>query len=324
MRSKSFDLPKPFFILAPMDDVTDLVFRQVIASCAPADLYMTEFLNVDGLQSAGHDNVMRRLRLGANEKAVIAQLWGLKPENFLRTAREIADGIYGNFIGIDLNMGCPEKTVVKSGACAGLIHNPELAAAIIQATQDGTAGRLPISVKTRLGFNEVDFSWPETLLKQQLSMLTIHCRTRKEMSKVPAHWNDIAAIRALRDAVAPDTLLVGNGDVVSHSQGLELARRYHLDGIMIGRGIFHDPFIFAKSSPWFTYAKKQKLALYARQVELFARCWPEGMRSVQTLNKFCKVYVNEFEGAKELRELFMGARSATELAALLQNATAQA
>jgi tRNA-dihydrouridine synthase len=323
MRSKGFDLPRPFFILAPMDDVTDIVFRQVIASCAPADLYMTEFLNVDGLQSAGHDKVARRLRLGANEETVIAQLWGLKPENFLRTAQEIVDGTYGRFIGIDLNMGCPEKTVVKSGACAGLIHNPELAVAIIKATQEGAAGKLPVSVKTRLGFSEVDLHWPELLLKQQLAMLTVHCRTRKEMSKVPAHWDDIATIRAARDVISPDTLLVGNGDVISHEQGLELAHRYQLDGIMIGRGIFHDPFIFTESSPWPVYSKKQKLALYAKQVELFARNWPMGTRSVQTLNKFCKVYVNEFNGAKELREQLMAARSTTELMTLLEHEISQ-
>ncbi len=313
-----YSLPKPFFVLAPMDDVTDIVFRQVVDACAAPDLSMTEFVNVDGLQSAGRSKVARRMRLGEHEKSVIAQLWGLKVENFYKTAQEIANGEWGSYAGIDLNMGCPEKTVVKSGACAGLIHNPDLAVEIIQATQKGVDGRLPVSVKTRLGFNEVDYNWPKRLLQEHLAMLTIHGRTRKEMSKVPAHWDDIGHIRNVRDEIAPDTLIVGNGDVLTRQQGIELADRYQLDGIMIGRGIFHDPFVFAEQSPWPNYTKQQKIALYAQQVSLFAQHWPAGTRSVQTLNKFCKVYISEFEGAKELREQLMAARSVEALSDLLQ------
>jgi tRNA-dihydrouridine synthase len=318
MNYSKYSLPKPFFVLAPMDDVTDIVFRQVIDACAAPDLYMTEFVNIDGLQSAGRFKVARRMRLGKDEKSVIAQLWGLKVENFYKTAHEIASGEWGNYVGIDLNMGCPEKTVVKSGACAGLIHNPDLAVEIIRATQLGVNGRLPISVKTRLGFNEVDYNWPTRLLQEHLAMLTIHGRTRKEMSKVPAHWEDIGHIRGLRDEIAPDTLIVGNGDVLTRRQGLELAKTYQLDGIMIGRGIFHDPFAFTEKSPWPNYTKEQRIALYAQQVNLFAQYWAPGTRSVQTLNKFCKVYISDFEGAKELREQLMGAHSTEELSNLLQ------
>jgi tRNA-dihydrouridine synthase len=187
------DLPKPFFVLAPMDDVTDTVFRQVVAECAPPDLFFTEFVNVDGLQSPGRPHLLKKLQHGDREQPLIAQLWGLKPENFYEVAQQLANGELGTFAGIDLNMGCPAKDVVSNGACSALIQNKELAKEIIQATQAG-ARALPISVKTRLGFNEVDFTWHEFLLSQKLTMLTVHGRTRKEMSKVPARWEQIAIV----------------------------------------------------------------------------------------------------------------------------------
>jgi tRNA-dihydrouridine synthase len=214
-------------------------------------------------------------------------------------------------------MGCPAKSEVKSGACAALINNRPLAVEIIKATQQGAGSALSVSVKTRLGFNAVDFTWHELLLQQKLNMLTVHCRTRKEMSKVPAHWEDIARVRELRNAIAPATLLVGNGDVESRSEAEALAVQYQLDGIMVGRGIFHDPFLFAQQSPWAGYNKEQRKALYAKHVALFADTWMSQERRIVTLNKFCKVYINDFEGAKELREQLMSATSAEDLLKLL-------
>lgn len=316
-----FSLPKPFFCLAPMEDVTDLVFRQIVRDCSSPDLFFTEFVNVDGVQSQGRENVSRRLRLGSNENNVVAQLWGLKPENFYKTAREIVRGEFGSYVGIDLNMGCPEKSVVRSGACSGLINNPDRAVEIISATQKGAAGKLPVSVKTRLGFNEINLEWPRILLKQQLSMLTIHARTRKEMSKVPAHWEDIAAIVNLRNEISPETLIVGNGDVSSRQQGAQLAQRYGLDGIMIGRGVFQDPFVFSEHSQWPKLTSLQKIAIYKQHVELFEAVWLPGGRAVHTLNKFCKIYINGFDGAKEMRDLLMKAGSTTDLVSILEKYT---
>jgi len=300
-----------------MDDVTDTVFRQIIATTAAPDLYFTEFVNVDGLQSPGRANLIKKLRFSDQEKPLIAQLWGLKPENFYKTAQEIAEGTLGEFAGIDLNFGCPEKTVVKNGACIALINNRELAVEIIQATQAGAAGKLPVSVKTRLGFSEMDLSWHKLLLEQKLDMLTIHGRTRKEMSKVPAHWDLIGEVRKLRDELNLNTLIVGNGDVMSRTQGLELAEKYQLDGIMIGRGIFHNPFVFAETSPWENFTKEQRIDFYRKHVELFAETWRPGERAVHTLNKFCKIYINGFDGAKELREQLMAATSTAELLKIL-------
>ena len=327
---KLSDLARPFFVLAPMDDVTDTVFRQVITDCAAPDLYFTEFVNVDGLQSPGRSKLLKKLRFTAAERPLIAQIWGKNPENFSKTAAEIADGTLArelglpagvNFAGIDLNMGCPEKNVVKNGTCSALINNPELAVAMIQATQAGAAGRLPVSVKTRLGFNAIDFNWHTTLLQQKLNMLTIHGRTRAEMSKVPAHWDSVGQIRELRDALAPETLIVGNGDVLSRAQGEALAAEHGLDGIMVGRGIFQDPYLFSKQTPWLDFSPEQRIALYRKHVELFAATWHNNERPIHTLNKFCKIYINHFDNAKELREELMAANSADELLQIMDQAS---
>lgn len=310
-------LPKPFFVLAPMDDVTDTVFRQIVGDCAPPDLYFTEFVNVDGLQSPGRPKLLKKIQFTAKEKPIIAQIWGKIPENFRKTADEL---VQMGFAGIDINMGCPIKAVVNNGCCSALINDRELAEEIVKATQKGVAGRVPVSVKTRLGFNQIDLSWIEFLLGLNLDMLTIHGRTRKEMSEVPAHWDVIGEVRKLRDRIAPSTIIVGNGDVKSRQRGLELAEAHGLDGIMIGRGVFHDPFVFAEQSPWPDFTKEQKLELFAIHVKLFAETWKNNEHNIVTLNKFCKIYVNGFDGAKDLREVLMKAPSASELLHLLREA----
>lgn len=305
-----------------MDDVTDTVFRQIINDCAPPDLAFTEFVNVDGLMSPGRHKLLKKLQFVASETALVAQLWGLNPENFKAVADQIASGALAkelglpkgcNFVGVDLNMGCPAKSEVKNGACAALIKNRPLAKEIIDATREGLAGRLPLSVKTRLGFTEIDLSWLEFLLQQNLDMLTIHGRTRKEMSKVPAHWDVIGEAVKLRDQVCPRTLMVGNGDVESRQQGIDLAKQYNLDGIMIGRGVFHDPFVFSSDSQWSQVSEADRVALYRKHVQLFADTWQPGERNIHTLNKFCKIYINGFDGAKEKREKLMAANSTKEL-----------
>ncbi len=302
-----------------MDDVTDTVFRQVVASCAPPDLFFTEFVNVEALQSQGREKTLPRLRIDSKqEHPIIAQIWGLNPEHFYKTAQELGQMGYD---GIDLNFGCPDKNVARNGACSAFIlpENRARAVEIIQATQEGS-GSLPVSAKTRLGYNQVDLSWHELLLRQKLNALTIHGRTKKQMSKVPADWDKIAEVRALRDQLFPATKIIGNGDVLTRRQGLELAQKHDLDGIMIGRGIFSDPFVFAKNSPWLDMAPRERLELYKRHVELFASTWQHDERKVITLNKFCKIYINGFDGAKELREQLMAARSTSDLLSILERA----
>lgn len=312
--SENLKLSSLFFVLAPMDDVTDTVFRQIVADLAPPDLFFTEFVNVDGLQSPGREKLLPKLRFTAKEKPIIAQLWGLKPENYFKTTKEL---IEMGFDGVDLNMGCPVKTVIKNGACAALINNRQLAGEIINATRAAAGDHFPISVKTRVGFTTIDLSWLEFLLTKKLNMLSIHGRTAKELSKVPARWELIGQIREMRDSLCPSTRIVGNGDVISRSQGLELAKKYQLDGIMVGRGIFHDPFLFAKDSPWGSYTKEQKINLFRRHIELFTVTWQPGERKFETLRKFCKVYSSGFDGASELRENFMKTSSPAQALHLL-------
>src|SRR5437016_2478387 len=164
-------LPRPFFILAPMDDVTDTVFRQIVADCAKPDLFFTEFVNVDGLQSVGREHLLHKLKLSDKEKPIFAQLWGLRPENFYKTTKDL---IEMGFSGVDLNMGCPVKTVIKNGACAALINNRSLAGEIIDATREAGGEYFPITIKTRVGFTTVDLSWLEFLLSKKLDLLSIH------------------------------------------------------------------------------------------------------------------------------------------------------
>jgi len=320
-------LSRPFFILAPMDDVTDTVFRQIVGSMAPPDLYFTEFVNVDGLQSPGRKMLLPKFQFSEKERPIIAQIWGKKPENYYQTVKEL---VAMGFDGVDINMGCPVKAVIRDGCCAALIDDRELAGEIIKAARAGALDgaravkgklslphRFPISVKTRLGNKQLDMTWPEFLLQQDLDALTIHGRIAKDMSKYPADWGKIGEIREMRDRLSPATKIIGNGDVLSRPQGLELAEEHGLDGIMIGRGVFHDPYVFSTDSPWVDKAQAEKINLYRQHVELFAKTWPNRQHKIYTLNKFCKIYINDFAGAKEMRIRLMAARSTQELLDLL-------
>ncbi len=307
-------MPRPFFILAPMDDVTDTVFRQIIADLAPPDIFFTEFVNVDGLQSPGRPRLIHKLDFTPKESPIFAQVWGLRPENYYKTTKELIDM---GFAGVDINMGCPVKTVVKNGACSALINNRGLAGEIIDAVKEAAGGKIPVSVKTRVGFRDIDMSWIEFLLSKKLDMLSVHGRTVAQMSKVPADWRLIGQAKKLRDELSPATLIVGNGDVANREHGRMLAEQYGLDGVMIGRGIFHDPFMFSTESPWENWTKQQKLELFKKHIELHIQTYKNGERRFETLRKFCKVYINGFEGASELRSEFMKTEIPDQALALL-------
>ncbi|MDQ5932401.1 MAG: tRNA-dihydrouridine synthase [Patescibacteria group bacterium] len=298
-----------------MDDVTDVVFRSVIADCAPPDMFFTEFVNVDGLCSRGRANIIHKLSINQDkDHHIVAQIWGKVPDNYRTVSSELA-GM--GFHGVDINMGCPAKNEVKNGCCSALINNRDLAREIILATQEG-AGDLPVSVKTRLGWNEIDLSWHEFLLGFKLNMLTIHMRTRQEMSKVPAHWDIFPEIVALRDKISPTTKLVINGDIEDYAHGLEVAKQTGADGVMIGRGIFKNPYCFAEVDPWPDTPKNERIALYKKQVDQFIATWSDSHKNPQGLKKFCKVYINGFDGASELRDEIMHTTTAPEISAILQ------
>jgi tRNA-dihydrouridine synthase len=307
------ELPKPFFILAPMEAVTDVVFRHVVAKAGHPDIFFTEFTNTASYCSPkGIHSTRGRLAFTEDEQPMVAQIWGSNPENF----REMAFGLKElGFKGIDINMGCPDKSVVKGGGGSGLIRTPELAADIIAATKE--AG-LPVSVKTRLGDVKIDEwrDWLTHILKQDVVNLTIHLRTRKEMSKVDAHYELIPEIKQLRDEIAPQTLLTINGDIRDRQHGLELAETYGVDGIMIGRGIFQNPYAFELDPA--EHNQEERLGLLRLQLDLFDKYTKElEPRPFDPLKRFFKIYVRDFPNAAELREKLMHTKSTDEVRALL-------
>ncbi len=301
-------LRRPFFVLAPMDDVTDVVFREVVAEVAPPDLFFTEFTNCDALFSAGREAHIGRLRYTERQRPIIAQIWGANPENYFKTAQLLSEM---GFNGIDINMGCPDKNVRKSGSCSALIDNPSLAKEIIEATREGGKG-LPISVKTRLGVKAVDDSWITFLLQQHLAAITIHGRTVKEMSKVPAHWDEIARIVQLKNTLSIDTIIVGNGDVKSREEAFKRAEESGVDGVMMGRGIFEDLYLFHPDIRMKNLSLDERLQLLMRHILLFEQEWNEQKR-FDILKKFLKVYISDFPSASTMRNTFAQTKNIQEM-----------
>jgi tRNA-dihydrouridine synthase len=308
------DLPRPFFILAPMEDVTDVVFRHVVSRAGRPDVFFTEFANSESYcHPEGKLAVRGRLTYTEDEQPIVAHIWGDKPEYFRQMSIGMAEE---GFKGIDINMGCPVANVAENGKGSGLICRPELAAEIIQAAK---AGGLPVSVKTRLGFTEIDEwrGWLTHILQQDIVNLSIHLRTREEMSKVDAHWELIPEIKKLRDEVAPHTLLTINGDIPDRQTGLRLAEEYGVDGIMIGRGIFQNPFAFEQEPKG--HSSEELLELLRLHLELYDQYSVQAPRSFSPLQRFFKIYVRGFRGASELRNNLMNTKSTSEVRALLDD-----
>ena len=292
-------LNKPFTALAPMEDVTDFVFREILAEIARPDVFFTEFTNVTGLISEGKEFVERRLKHSDKQKPIVAQIWGSEPKDYHEAAKYISSL---GFDGIDINMGCPQKKVVKTKGGAALIKYPELAKEIIEATKEG-APNLPISVKTRIGYVTIKTEeWTRHLLNQDLAALTIHGRTRKQMSKGRANWEEIKKSVEIRDEIAPNTLIVGNGDVENYQQTKEKVKEYGVDGVMIGRGIFTNPWAFEKEAK--EHTKEEYLSLLLKHTKLFKATWEE-KKNFAIMKKFFKIYVRNFDGANELRQKLM-------------------
>lgn len=312
------ELPRPFFVLAPMEDVTDVVFRHVVSEAGRPDVFFTEFTNTESFcHPEGIHSVRGRLTFTEDEQPMVAHIWGDKPEHF----REMSIGMAEmGFKGIDLNMGCPVANVATKGKGSGLIQRPETAAEIIQAAK---AGGLPVSVKTRLGYSEIDEwrDWLKHVFEQDIANLSIHLRTRREMSKVDAHWELIGKIKKLRDEIAPDTLLTINGDIPDRKTGLELAEKYGIDGVMIGRGIFHNPYAFEKEPR--EHTSEELLGLLRLHLDLFDKYSKKESRLFKPLRRFFKIYVRGIRGASELRHQLMSTNTTDEARKLLDEFEAQ-
>jgi len=306
-------LKKPFFCLAPMADVTDCAFRQIITKYGKPDILWTEFISADGLASIGKKKLLIDLKFSKNEHPIVAQIFGSKPENIEKASALIAKL---GFDGIDINIGCPDRSVEKQNSGASMMKNPKLAAEIIQATKDG-ALKLPISVKTRIGYNknEID-TWIPFLLKQNIAALIVHLRTRKEMSDVPAHWDLMRQIVKIRNKINKQTLIIGNGDILNLEDGKNKIKESGCDGVMIGREIFGNPFLFSVSQR--EVSVSQRLQVMVEHTKLFEKLFGK-YKNFAIMKKHYKAYVNGFDGAKELRMKLMEAKNADEVEKIVKN-----
>ncbi len=313
-------LPLPFTALAPMEDVTDIVFRRVVARAARPDVFVTEFTNTASFCSEqGNFSTVGRLTHDAGEAPIVAQIWGTEPDHFVTMSHALREQ---GFDGIDINMGCPAKDVVKIGAGSGMIGNCQLAQQIIAATKEGG---LPVSVKTRLGLTRVAEyqDWITFLLSQKLACLTVHLRTRKEMSKVPAHYELISELVSLRDQLSPPTRLVINGDIADYAQITTLYHQYPgVDGYMIGRGVFANPFCFDRSGR--PHSRSELLDLFLYHLDQYDKYRlimpaerPELVRNFDSLKHFFKVYIRDFDGAGDLRAKLYTCKSTDEIRQVL-------
>ncbi|MFA6404424.1 MAG: tRNA-dihydrouridine synthase [Candidatus Paceibacterota bacterium] len=405
---KSFwqELPKPFFALAPMANVTDFAFREMIAKYGKPNVMWTEFVSADGLMSSGRDRLLIDLKFSKKQKPIVAQLFGSNPEKMREAVRLVCEL---GFDGVDINMGCPDRSVEKGGGGASMMKDPKRAIEIIYAARSGwvsssdtscsepnrwgapssarrsglvsppdtftpranrtplvrlaprsvggadqtqsVTNNVPISVKTRLGYNKIDMDWIRLLLEQRLPALTVHLRTRKEMSEVGAHWDMMPEIVKLRDKMSPETLIIGNGDVVSVEDGIVKAKQYGCDGIMIGRGIFGKPWLFEdlqdlgrprrrrrqvsneakpnvrhfvaprRGRPSYinsSKSPKERLKIMLEHAKLFEKTF-KGMKNFDTMKKHFKAYVSGWDGAKELRIKLMGANDYDETKKIVIN-----
>ena len=299
-----------FTCLAPMEGVTDLAFRQVVARAARPDVFFTEFTNVNSYSSdKGRHNALERFRFLPEEQPIVAQIWGTKPEFFTETAQAIKQL---GFQAVDINMGCPDRHVVATGGGSGLIRTPELARDIIRATK---MGGLPVSVKTRLGYTKADewHDWLSNILNEHPAALTVHLRTKKEMSKVAAHYELIPSIVELKNQLSPDTILIINGDIETPADGQKFIEM-GVDGLMIGRGVFHNPFCFEKYPH--NHTKTELIELMRLHLDLYDKY---EFAPYDPLKHFYKIYINNFPGASDIRTRLMETKSATEARAILQD-----
>ena len=307
-------LKKPFVALAPMEDVTDHLFREVVSLYLPRpDIMFTEFTNVEALNSEGFDRTISRFTFSKNQRPIVAQIWGLNPENYYKTAKMI---VKFGFDGIDINMGCPDRAVVKMGACSALINNHPLAKEIIEATKKG-ADKLPVSVKTRLGLTKmVTKEWITFLLEQNITAITVHGRTSKQMSDVPADWNEIKKIADIRNKISPTTIIVGNGDVKNYSDGIEKSKKYEVDGAMIATGMLKNPWAFEKKNTKHTL--EENIEIQVKHLNLYQVTLGDKKR-YDVMKKFFKMYINNTIGANALRAKLMVTKTIDEALEILKS-----
>jgi len=301
-----------------MANVTDAAFRRIIAKYGKPDVIWTEFVSADGLLSKGRDKLLIDLEYSEAERPIVAQLFSGNPEKMYEAAKLVKKL---GFDGLDINMGCPDRSIEKSGAGAALIRNPNLARAVLRSAKEG-AGGLPVSVKTRLGYNkDILDDWLPELLAEKPAAVTIHARTRKEMSKVPAHWDRVKRAVEIRDEMGSETLILGNGDVAGIEATYAKVKETGADGIMLGRAIFGNPWLFSRQHPMLTRKAPEladRLRVMVEHTELFETLLGKE-KNFAIMKKHFKAYVEGFDGAKELRMRLMETDNAAEVAAIVRH-----
>lgn len=343
-------LNRPFFALAPMADVTDAAFRRIVAKYGKPDVLWTEFVSADGLcHPKGRESLLRDLEYSEVERPIVAQLFSSNPENMRAAAKLCAEL---GFDGVDINMGCPDRTIEKQGCGAAMMKTPERAVEVIRAARQGImdAGKnIPLSVKTRVGYNSENIDeWVGTLLHEKLDALTVHARTRKDLSQVPANWDYISRVVKLRDAISPGTVIMGNGDVMDVNDGIEKSNKTGCDGIMIGRAIFGNPWIFNKNiqikkkGSWkqniflrmfpshlakrilgdsrYTISDiplSEKLRVMIEHSKLFMELLGD-VKNFAIMKKHYKAYATGFPGARELRIQLMESKTVDEVEKIVE------
>lgn len=302
------NLKRPIFVLAPMADVTDSAFRAIIAKYGKPDVTWTEFVSADGLALApeeGKKKLLKDLEFTDAERPIVAQFFTSSAEN-MRKAAELAKEL--GFDGIDINMGCPDRSIEKQGAGAAMMKNPKLAREVLRAAIEGAAG-LPVSVKTRIGYNKVELeTWLPEILKENPAVVTIHARTRKEMSKVPARWEFVKRAVEIRNELGSDTLILGNGDALNIEDARKKCEETGADGVMLGRAIFGMPWLFSEKVP----TLEERLLVMVEHTKLFEKNLGE-VKNFAVMKKHYKAYVNGFNGAGDLRGKLMEAVNAQEV-----------
>lgn len=296
--------------MAPMADVTDAAFRQLITRYGKPDVMWTEFVSADGLASEqGREALLIDLKYSEAERPIVAQLFTSKPENMYKAAQLVKEL---GFDGLSINMGCPDKTIEKQGAGAALIKNPDRALEVIAAAKEG-AGDLPVSIKTRLGYGKPEIEdWVPKLLSADIAALTMHGRTRKEMSKVPAHWDAIMRTVEIVRESGKQTLVIGNGDVKDLEDAQKKVKESGVDGVMLGRAIFGNPWLFDRGKDPSSITIQEKLEVMIEHTKLFEELLGE-YKNFSIMKKHFKAYITGFDGAKELRIKLMEASSADEV-----------
>jgi tRNA-dihydrouridine synthase len=293
-----------------MEDVTDTVFRQILCEIGKPDLFFTEFMNTDGYMSEGREEVSQRLKFTSKERPIVFQLWGNNPTKYASTVRDI---VKLKPDGIDINIGCSVRNVLSDGQCSALIQDPELVKQIIKSVKEESKN-IPVSVKTRLGYDRVvTEEWFTFLLQQNLDLITVHGRTAKQNYNDPANWDEIRKVVELRNKISPTTVILGNGDVKDLDMADEYVDKYGVDGVMLARAVVQNPWVFSRRGE---IGKEERLVVLEKHLELFKSTW-EGIKPFNTQKKYIKMYLSGFQGAQELRMKFMKCENIDEALELL-------